>query len=157
MLIRRFCTEDAEVVSNLICRNLLEVNIQDYSLEEMKFLVKKHEPKNIIEMSKSQNMYVLLEEDKIIGTGSIGSLQGSRTESILLTIFILPEYHNMGCGKIIIENLEKDEYFTRANRVEVLSSITAYPFYEKMGYRHENGVKFLRKEGNFRMEKVITK
>ena len=33
--IRRFDNNDATIVSKIICRNFLEVNIKDYSKEEM--------------------------------------------------------------------------------------------------------------------------
>lgn len=71
--------------------------------------------------------------------------------------FILPEYHGKGCGKKIIESLEQDELFLRANRIEIPASITACGFYEKMGYRYKNDIKVLDDEGHYRMEKFRTK
>jgi len=49
--------------------------------------------------------------------------------------------------------LEKDEYFLRAKRIEVPASITAVPFYKKMGYDYKNGVAEPDEEGLVRMEK----
>ena len=63
--------------------------------------------------------------ERIIGTGGIAGFWGSLTESILLTIFVLPGYQGKGAGRMIIETLEKDEYFLRARRVEIPSSVTA--------------------------------
>lgn len=51
--------------------------------------------------------------------GAIAGYWGSTTESILLTIFGLPEYQKNGIGKMIISSLEADEYFVRANRIEM--------------------------------------
>lgn len=39
-----------------------------------------------------------------------------------------------------MEALEADEIFTRARRTEVGASITAVPFYLKLGYAFKNGV-----------------
>ena len=74
-------------------------------------------------------------------------------ESSLFTIFILPEYQGKGIGRKIIETLEKDEYFLRAKRIKVPASITAVPFYKKMGYSYKNGVNKADDEGIVRMEK----
>lgn len=49
--------------------------------------------------------------------------------------------------------MEKDEYFLRAKRIEVPASITAVPFYKKMGYNYKNGVNKADDEGIVRMEK----
>ena len=44
-----------------------------------------------------------------------------------------------GFGKKLIETLEKDEYFLRAQRIEIPASLTAVDFYRKMGYDYKNG------------------
>jgi len=55
--------------------------------------------------------YVVCDNDVVIGTGTISDYWGSKTESTLLTIFVLPEYHGKGIGRKIIETLECDEFF----------------------------------------------
>lgn len=153
MQIRKFNEKDAKEVSSLICRNFLEINIKDYPLTEMENLVKIYTPQKILDISSYAHMYVVTDNDTIIGTGAISSFWGSLTESILLTIFVLPEYHHKGIGKKIIETLENDDFFLRAKRIEIPASITAAPFYEKMGYSFKNNVKQLDNEGTYRMEK----
>ena len=49
----------------------------------------------------------------------------AKKESILLTIYVLPEIIGYGIGTAIINALEQDEYFLRAKRIEIPSSITA--------------------------------
>ncbi len=70
-------------------------------------------------------------EDKIVGVGSIASFWGSPTESILMTIFVLPEFHGQRIGSYIIDTLESDVLFLRAERIEIPASITAVEFYLK--------------------------
>ena len=53
----------------------------------------------------------------------------------------------------MIQTLEQDEFFLRSKRVEIPASVTAAPFYEKMGYRYKNGVTEPDAEGLLRMEK----
>lgn len=153
MIIRRFKPEDAEKVSTIVCRNFIEINSRDYPLEEMQTLASVYNPEKILQIASYAHTYVICDENIIIGTGSISSFWGSETESILLTIFVLPEYHGKGLGKKIIETLEHDDLFLRATRIEIPASITACKFYEKMGYHYKNNAKMLDAEGHYRMEK----
>ena len=73
--------------------------------------------------------------------------------SILLTIFVLPELHGNGIGRYIIQTLEQDELFLRADRIEIPASITAVEFYKKQGYDYKNGISELDDEGHYRLEK----
>ena len=99
-------------------------------------------------------MYVFGFGGKIVGTGSISSFWGSETESILLCIFVLSEFHGKGIGRKTINTLEADEFYARASRIEVPASITATEFYRKFGYDYKNGVKELDEEHHYRLEKV---
>ena len=76
-----------------------------------------------------------------------------QTESILLCIFVLPEFHGKGIGRKIINTLETDEFYVRARRIERPASITATEFYRKFGYDYKNSVKELDDEQHYRLEK----
>lgn len=156
MEIRRFEDRDAGEVSAVVGRSLREVNIRDYPAEEVEALAQEYSGEEIRRIAAQAHMYVARDGDRIVGTGSIGSYEGSREESILLTIFVLPEYMGQGIGKKIIQALEGDEYFLRASRVVISSSITACTFYEKMGYGYKDGVKVLEEEDHYWMEKLRT-
>ena len=153
MIIRRIEPKDAGNVSALIVRTLREVNTKDYSREYIENDVQKLQPKDILERAKWTHFYVVCDEDKIVGCGAIGPYWGKVDESSLFTIFVLPEYHGQGIGRKIIDTLEKDEYFLRANRIEIPASITATPFYIKMGYTYKNGISVPDEEGLIRLEK----
>jgi len=151
--IRKFDKNDATTVSNIICRNFLEVNIKDYSKREMEELSKIYNSDKILQISDYAHMYVACIDKKIVGCGAISSFWGKQDESILLTIFVLPELHGNGIGRKIIETLESDEYFLRAKRIEIPASITACDFYKKMGYIHKEDLEELDDEGHYRLEK----
>ena len=153
MNIRRFETKDAEAVSSLIIKTLRISNIKDYTAELMEEMVKSQQPQNIIERAGWTHFYVVEDDNIIIGCGSIGPFWGKEDESGLFTIFVLPEYQGKGVGRLIIETLEKDEYFLRAKRIEIPSSITACQFYRKFGYDYKNGVAELDDEHLYRLEK----
>lgn len=152
-MIIRFKESDAKAVSDLIARTLREVNIEDYSVEYIENDVKILTPEYLIERSKWTHSYVVYEDGKIVGCGSIGPYWGNKEESSLFTIFVLPEYQGKGIGRKIIETLEKDEYFLRAKRIEIPASITACKFYRKFSYDYKNGINKVDNEQLYRLEK----
>lgn len=151
--IRKFENEDAEAISRLIGRNFLEINSKDYGIETMKELAQNHNVAWVQQVASYAHMYVFEWKNQIIGVGSISSFWGSETESILLTVFVLPEFHGKGIGRTIMRTLEADGLFTRASRIEIPASITATEFYRKFGYDFKNGMKELYDEGHYRLEK----
>jgi GNAT superfamily N-acetyltransferase len=151
--VRRYQEQDAEKIVNIIRRNFLEVNVKDYGEETAKELVKQHDVEWFQGVASYANVYVFCIDEEIIGVGAISSFWGSLTESILLTIFVLPELHGNGIGRYIIQTLEQDELFLRADRIEIPASITAVEFYKKQGYDYKNGIKELDEEGHYRLEK----
>ncbi len=153
MIIRNFTKEDANETSQLISETLRVSNSLDYSEEFIRANIESHSPDVLVERSENSHMYVVCDDKKIVGCGAIAEYWGSKTESILLTIFVLPKYQNRGLGRKIIERLESDELFLRASRIEIPASITACKFYEKMGYTYKNGITVPDEEGCIRMEK----
>lgn len=151
--IRRFNESDATEVSKIICRNFLEVNIKDYSKNEMEKLAEIYNSEKVLQINGYAHLYVACIKDTIAGCGAISSFWGSEDESILLTIFVLPELHGKGIGREIIKTLENDEYFLRAKRIEIPASITGCEFYKKLGYDYKDGIRKLDDEGHFRLEK----
>ena len=145
--------ENAKEIVNLIIRNFKEINVKDYGEKAIEELVATHDVNWFKNVAEYANVYVFWKEDQIVGVGSISSFWGSPTESILLTIFVLPEFHRQGIGSYIIDTLESDSLFLRAERIEIPASITAVEFYRKKGYDYKNGIKKLDEEQHYRLEK----
>ena len=153
MIIRKFRESDAEKVSALIIHTLQASNSKDYSAETISALEKKMQPSGVLERASWTHFYVAEEGGDIIGCGAIGPYWGSETESSLFNIFVLPEYQGKGVGRKIIETLEQDGFFLRAERVEVPASITGVGFYRKLGYEYKNGIDRSDEERLYRLEK----
>ena len=153
VIVKPYREEDTEEIVGLIIRNFREVNIRDYGEQAIGELVKTHDTAWFKGVAGYAHVYVFWNDGSIVGVGSISSFWGSPTESILLTIFVLPELHGQGIGSYIIDTLEKDELFLRADRIEIPASITAVEFYRKKGYDYKNGVKELDEEQQYRLEK----
>lgn len=153
MEIRRFQPGDAAETAQMVAKTLRVSNRKDYSEEYLERIVAANSAEIISERAKDGHMYVVCDDSQIVGCGAIAGYWGSTTESILLTIFVLPEYQGKGVGKQIVETLEQDEFFLRAKRIEIAASITAVEFYKKLGYDYKNGIAELDEEQLYRMEK----
>lgn len=153
MHIRRFHIDDAQAVSDLIAKTLRTTNIRDYSAEHIEEDVKRLTPEYLIAQAEGRHSYTVIEDDRIVSCGTIGSYWGIEGESSLFTIFVLPEYQGRGIGRRIIETLEQDELFLNSRRIEIPASITATPFYRKMGYDYKNGITEPDGERLIRLEK----
>lgn len=153
MQIRRFEPTDAKAVSKLIRTTVAISNSKDYPPEVVDALIEMETPEHVTERASWTHFYVVLDGSAIIGCGAIGPFWGKEDESSLFTIFVLPEYQGKGVGRMIIDTLEKDEFFLRAKRIEIPASVTGAPFYEKMGYGYKNGIKEPDEEHIIRMEK----
>lgn len=152
IIVRRFAETDAEAVRDIIRRGLREIDGKDYPAEQIEEYCRDFTVEKIRAQAQAAHTYVAVSGEQILGTGSIAPYWGSESESILLTIFVLPEQIGRGVGTAIVRALEADEFFVRANRIEIPSSITAVGFYRKMGYAPKNGTE-PDEEGLVRMEK----
>lgn len=157
MEIRKFNLSDAEEISKLVYRNLLEVNSKDYGKEKMIAFAKDYNSNKILKIATNGNMYVACEKDTIIGCGAITYSNPLKDECMILTLFILPEYHNKGIGKKIIKILENDSISLTCKKILVNASLTSNLFYEKMGYNYKNNKKIPYFSECYQMEKILIK
>ena len=156
IVVRRFRESDAPAVANIIRRGLREVNGRDYPGEYIERCCQHFSVENIIRQAENGHMYVAESAGRILGTGTIMPYWGKETESIILSFYVLVEYIGRGIGRMIMDTLERDEFFLRAERVEVPSAIGAVGFYEKLGYVGKDGGKTSDAEGLVRLEKRRT-
>lgn len=151
--VRRFADSDAEAVRDIIHRGLREIDSKDYPAERIEEYCRYFTVEKIREQAQAAHTYVAVSGEQVLGTGTIAPYWGSKSESILLTIYVLPEKIGRGVGTAIVRTLEADEFFARAKRIEIPASVTAVGFYRKMGYLPKNGTE-PDEEGLVRMEKL---
>ena len=151
--IRRFQEKDAAETSAVIAEALRISNAPDYPPEIIREMLELYTPEHLLEQAGNEHLYVLRAGGRTVGCGGIAPYMGSGTESILATVFVLPACQGKGAGRKIMEALEQDGYFLRAERIVIHSSITARNFYLKLGYRFCDGVGTPDEEGCIRMEK----
>ena len=153
VIIRPYAAGDEIKIAELIAVTMRKSNKNDYSSDEIEEMITEHSLEFFSERAAESHFYVAFDNNKMIGCGGITGYWGSKTESYLLSIFVLPEYQGKGIGSKIVRTLEKDEYFSRACRTEVGSSITAVGFYRKLGYEYKNGITTPDEDNVIRLEK----
>ena len=144
---------DAKAVSDLIRKTISISNKKDYPEDLMDQLIAIETPEHVLERASWTHFYVFEINGQIIACGAIGPYWGKEDESSLFTIFVDPDHQGKGIGRFIINTLEKDEFFTRAKRIEIPASITGVPFYLKMGYNYKDGITEPDEEHLIRLEK----
>lgn len=152
ILFRPFLAEDAEAVSHVIGRSLLELNIKDYALEDLKEFVEYYSPETVLELAQEGQTYVLVDGETIVGCGSVVPLADQPGTSEIRAVFLLPEYAGQGLGRDLMAVLEADPIYTKSDRIIISASITAHPFYAKLGYTYVGGVPVCEDNDHYWME-----
>lgn len=154
VIVRRFRAGDEAAVSEVIRTTLDVSNRRDYAPEFIEERIREHSPEQVLASARDAHVYVACDGDAVIGCGAIAGYWGSTEESYLSSIFfVLPDHQRRGVGRRMMEALEADVYFLRAWRTEVGASLTAVPFYLKLGYTFRDGSAEADAFGVVRMEK----
>ncbi|MBQ7351253.1 MAG: GNAT family N-acetyltransferase [Clostridia bacterium] len=153
MIIRLITERDYKNVANMIARSVTNSAFTKfYPQQSIDYIKESLNEEGVKKRASWTHFYVIEKDNNIIACGAIGPYWDSKTESSLFNIFVDENYQGQGFGRKIIETLEKDEFFRRAKRIEVPASMSAIPFYRKMGYEHKNG-ELIYDDGHFSLEK----
>lgn len=155
--IKEYEEKYAEEISNIVTRNLLEINIKDYGLEFSKKHAEEFTVDKIKENFKNRTKtYVALKNNNVVGTAGLDkSWYNDDGEYWILSVFVKPENHSEGIGKSLINKVEEYAKEINAKKLVVPASITACEFYHKLGYEYANGKKELNEEQMYIMEKLM--
>jgi len=130
-----YCDMYCDDVSNIVTRNLMEINIKDYGIEKVKKDAMRFTPEMIAEYSKTRKFYIARSGETTVGTISVvKNIHGGEYDYVILTVFVLPEEHGKGIGRLLIEHAERHIKDLGGKTVSIPASITAHSFYNKLGY-----------------------
>jgi GNAT superfamily N-acetyltransferase len=133
--IRKINEADFAQVSQIIRRNLREVNFADYDQNHIEELAGHFSPEQIGIYSSRRHIVVAILNDKLIGTASTAiNLDTNNGEYIALTVFVNPDYHNIGVGTALMDYIETHALEMGSKKIHVPASYTAVKFYQKRGY-----------------------
>ncbi|MEO1186329.1 MAG: GNAT family N-acetyltransferase [Cyanobacteria bacterium J06636_27] len=149
-----FEKQDAEQIAKLFHQTVREVNINDYSLSQ----VKAWAPDDIyfrdwVSICSEKFTYVADDDGTIAGFGELES------DGHIDCFYCHKNYQRMGVGKKIYHAIEAKANELGINRLYSEASITAKPFFLRMGFSiikkqqvERRGESFI----NYAMEKYIT-
>ncbi len=155
MRIERFRVSQADAVSRIIRRNLIEINSRDYAQDRIDALVAYFSPEKMVENSQSQCIFVAIQDDQVVGTAGLdnfGSVENP--DYYAVAVFVLPELHGQGIGTRLMKAVESEARRLGAERITVRAAITAKDFYLKLGYGFRDGAEELDDNRNYIMEKA---
>lgn len=119
--------EDAECICKIVQDTIKEVYPKYYLTEIVDMFLEFHNQESIIKDIQNENVYVILEKDKIIGTGTVNANHITR-------VYVLPEYQGNGFGTYIMNELEH-VIGKKYDKAEIDASLPACKMYYNRGYR----------------------
>lgn len=125
--IRRAEADDANSVSDVIVRALRETNAGDYTPEIIARLELSFSPAAVRQMIDQRTVFVAMAGPRIVGTASLDG-QAART------VFVRPDVQGRGIGRLLMQAVEAVAREREVLVLHVNSSITAQPFYARLGY-----------------------
>lgn len=128
----RASKEQAEEVFDLVQKTIAAVYPRYYPKEVVDFFFQHHSKEKILKDIKKGNLWLLLADKKIVGTGSY-------KDNHITRVYVDPDYQGQGYGSYIMQNLE-NEIFLKHEVIYLDASLPASRLYEKLGYitvKHE--------------------
>lgn len=125
--IRTATKAEVGAIAHLIERTVRISNAPDYEPATIESIVANFTPERIVEKMPERDVFVGLNAGVLVGTVSLG---GDKLHSL----FVDPSWHGKGIGRRLVDFLEAHAASQGLAVLRVSSSITARPFYQKLGY-----------------------
>lgn len=117
----------ADAIYNILHTTIKTVYPKYYPKEVADFFCRHHSKEHILEGIASGNMGVLVDGNRIVGTGCFDS-------NHITGLYVLPSCQKQGCGSQIMDSLEAE--IMQNYNVSVLdASLPAVCLYEHRGYK----------------------
>lgn len=131
MLIRKYKPEDCRTLSRLFYHTVHTVNAKDYSQEQLKaWATGEVDLEKWNQSFLGHHTFVAVEttadQERILGFGDIDD------SGYLDRLYVHKDYQGKGIGKALCRELESA---VKSKNLSTHASITARPFFEKLGYR----------------------
>lgn len=154
MNLRMLRSEDFNELATLFHQSIRKISIKDYSKEQVKAWAPDERDLKEWALSFNNKQVFIAEKDhKIAGFGEL------EKNGHIDRFYVHPDYAGMGVGKFIYQGLEAEAKKMELPLLFVEASITAKPFFEKMGFAMTLEQIVYRKEvafTNFKMTKTFS-
>ncbi|MEZ2332891.1 GNAT family N-acetyltransferase [Mesorhizobium sp. RCC_202] len=128
LTIRRATDKDADVVSRVIIAALRETNARDYAPDIIARVEQSFSPPAMLEFFRKRKVFVAVIGETLVGTAS---LDGDTVRSM----FVDPPFQGHGVGRRLMSAVEQAARADGVATLTVPSSVTAEPFYARLGFR----------------------
>ncbi len=145
-----------EQISTIIIRNLLEVNVKDYGTKKVQEMTEDFTVENLKNTLKNRRKgFVALKNNEVVGTAGLDVSWYNPNEYYILTVFVKPENHGEGIGRLLIKAIEDYAIHSNFKKLVIPASITAHEFYYKLGYRYKDNQRLLNEKNMYLIEKTF--
>jgi len=127
-LIRPAQREDAEGISHVVISALRETNAKDYSEAVIARVEQSFSPAAVSDLLERRLVFVAINSDGIVGTASLDG-------QVVRTVFVEPQCQGRGIGRALMAEVERAAVERDVAVLTVPSSVTAEPFYAKLGFK----------------------
>lgn len=149
-------TKHVKQISEIIIRNLLEVESKKYGMEKVKEMAEGVKTE-ILEktLSKRKKVYVALIDDEVIGSTGIEELGDTKDETYIFTSFVKPERHGQNIEKALIEKIEEDAKKLSIKKLVTPVTKETHEFFYELGYRDSSIQQQFGEDSMHLMEKTF--
>ena len=138
---RRMTASDIPAVKALIERALLDERVQFIHEDfENDAWLESYDLDYLTRIAEQYHAYLMFEDqsDALVASGYI-KLSDDGKSSFVGMLFSDPAFRHLKLGSKMLEILENDSYAQQTKKIILNSSMSAFRFYQKMGYKFPNG------------------
>ncbi|ROM55246.1 GNAT family N-acetyltransferase [Pseudomonas rhodesiae] len=120
--------DDAEGISRVILAALYGSNAQDYPADVIERVASNFTPDAVRELLKRRVVLVAVQGRVIVGTAALDA-------KVVRSVFVNPTRQGQGIGRLLMSEIELRAREAGVATLSVPSSLTAEPFYARLGFR----------------------
>ena len=141
MKITKATIKDFETIKHIVHTTINAIYPKYYPCGAVDFFLKHHNDENIKKSILNDDVFLLIKNNDIVGTGTINGNEIDR-------LFILPEFQGKGLGTEALDYFE-NEIFKSHSEVTLSASFPAFNMYQKRGYVPFEYNKLLTDNGDY--------
>ncbi|WP_426108220.1 GNAT family acetyltransferase [Pseudomonas sp. TWR1-1-4] len=145
--VRTAQTADAEGISQVILAALHSSNARDYPADVIARVAANFTPEAVLELLKRRVVLVAVQERVIVATAALDG-------NVVRSVFVNPSLQGQGIGRLLMIEIELRAREAGVTVLSVPSSLTAEPFYAKLGFHTVRDV-YHGNERTLVMEKAL--
>jgi ribosomal protein S18 acetylase RimI-like enzyme len=146
-VVRSAQASDAEGISQVILAALHGSNARDYPADVIARVANNFTPEAVLELLKRRVVLVAVKADVIVATAALDA-------NVVRSVFVNPALQGQGIGRLLMIEIELRAREAGVSVLSVPSSLTAEPFYSKLGFHTVRDV-YHGNERTLVMEKAL--